>query len=643
MTTSLELLQDLFKDRPDTLTIFTLESLEADKIKDKLRNSNELFAANVNMYATGRTGAGKTALGNCLLSEKPVMKSTGYQDCTTSVGWFKLASNLRYYDLPGIGSDIECENINRVTLLIEEQLKDKRAKPPILPLTETDKLNVLDFSNCKNKEDNPEKEECLIGDWQSDANQKLVAPDVIIYVFAPDKQFLQPDKNYLEELLDTWKNRKKKCIVVTALNIFLNEDGSSKVTPQNMQDALSGISEAYGVIHENEWVPPIVEINSQTGKGIDRLTEIICQILPANQIGNMQTVLKDELKQYAEKERSNRYYRNLSLIAGRLSRYTVDKKIAGQSLLSAAASAISTYGVMTFKGIETVADLRNKIDDVVQQAEQIEKDRKEDIFETEVVMGTQEIKEVKPVYEDQEVEHTTWEPQEVKKTITEDIPVTKTGTTTLKSTQWVQEKVKREVKYRGFAKDGFKDITRTEYKKDSEGNYLKDLIGNWIKDEEFYEIEESVPVEKETRQEVLTTSTELRKITKDIIETQMVATVHKKIEQVIVGYEEHVVGEVNVAVGETEKFVGTKYLSGGYPAIQLLLGIGLGVQNNCRSTAADWQVSLETGKMIAERMLLPYKSKIEQLVENPEGENELVKILETALIGANSPTALGGK
>ena len=117
---SLEILQSIFSDRRDALNIFTLENLEAEGYKEHFRKNSEIFASPINMYVTGRTGAGKTALGNCLLSETTVMKSTGVQDCTREIGWFKLASNLRYFDLPGIASGAEFENINRAALLVPQ-------------------------------------------------------------------------------------------------------------------------------------------------------------------------------------------------------------------------------------------------------------------------------------------------------------------------------------------------------------------------------------------------------------------------------------------------------------------------------------------------------------------------------------------
>jgi putative protein kinase ArgK-like GTPase of G3E family len=94
---------------------------------------------------------------------------------------------------------------------------------------------------------------------------------------------LQPDTTYLKQLLTTWKNRKKPCIVIPALNIF-ERDGRVLPTKQNIEEARKKITKVYQVVYQTAWVPPIVEINSLKGEGIDKLTEIICQILPPEKI-----------------------------------------------------------------------------------------------------------------------------------------------------------------------------------------------------------------------------------------------------------------------------------------------------------------------------------------------------------------------
>ncbi|NJS16543.1 MAG: hypothetical protein HC787_05740 [Nostocaceae cyanobacterium CSU_2_110] len=160
-----------------------------------------------------------------------------------------------------------------------------------------------------------------------------------------------------------------------------------------------------------------------------KLRKLSVKLFPSAKIGNLGTVLKDDLKKYAQKERENRYCKTLSLISGRLARYTVDKNIDGQSLLQSAASAICAYGVMTFKSLDAIKDIKAQFDSVVEQVKQVQGARSEDITIKENVMGTKDITRIKPTEEEVEVECTEWRPEEKTETIEEevDVPVERTA------------------------------------------------------------------------------------------------------------------------------------------------------------------------------------------------------------------------
>jgi hypothetical protein len=93
-----------------------------------------------------------------------------------------------------------------------------------------------------------------------------------------------------------------------------------------------------------------------------------------------------------------------------------------------------------------------------------------------------------------------------------------------------------------------------------------------------------------------------------------------------------VVGTVQVVIGQIDKVVGTKYLKGGYPLIELLIGLGLGIQHFCNEKSPDLSISLSYGKLLVEQKISKLKSKIEQLVEEQSGEPKLIQLLENALV-----------
>lgn len=603
---SLEVLRGLFSDKPEALKVFDLQSLESQYLKDKLRNSGELFADAINLWVTGRTGAGKTSLGNSLL-DSVVMKSNGFQDCTDFIGFFRLSSNLRFWDTPGVASSYAYDNINRVALSLPQKEPKKYSKDPGKPLEVSDYLTIKDFTNCTSPKALPEEEKVTVGHWQTKQQQNDVAPDIILYVLAPDKQFLESDEEYFGLLLETWKERyPDRCIVIPVLNIFRDERDNIKPTPQNINDARKGITRVYQAVYDTREALPIIEINSKTGEGIPQITELICQILPPEKIGALGQVLQNDLKQYVERERVERYYRTLSLISGRLARYTGDKKLEGQSLFQAASSAICTYGVMTFKSLDAIADIKTQFDSVVEQVEQVEKERREDITTKENVMGTKDITRVKQKEEQVEVEYTDWRPEQKTDTFEEEVYVPVSKTKNLKKTVLVPGKVEVTKKRSGWGKFWT-----------GEDNYTK---------------EEDGYIEREVSEEVEVVESEKKTVKKNVTRIEWVQETKKKLETRVVGYEEEVVDTVQVVVAQVDKVVGTKHLVGGYPAIKFWLGLGLCVQNYSSNSNAAWSSSMQQGELLAERKLVPLKSQIEQLVDDPQGEEKLIQLLERALI-----------
>jgi len=603
LETALESLKVLFKDKPDALTVFDLKSINSEYLKDKLREE-KLFTSPINLWVTGRTGAGKTSLGNSLLDSK-IMKSTGNIDCTDFVGFFKLGENLRYYDVPGYASDGSYENINRVALLMP-QIEEEDADPPALKMEDTDTFPVKDFSDCKSPKDKPEIETVNVGQWQSPEQQKYVAPDVIVYVNAPHMQFLQPDTKYLRQILQTWKTRKTPCIIIPALNLF-EKDGKSLSTPENLEDAKTRIAKIYQKVCGDEWHSPIIEINSEKGTGIEQLTDLICQILPQEKIGNMQQVLKDDLKQHAEKEHVNRYYRTLCLIAGRLARYTSDKKLDGQNLYQAAASAISSYGVMTFKGADAVTEIKTQLDSIAEQVEQVEKSRQEDITKTENVMGEKDITHVVPKTEDVEIEYEESHIEMKKETVNETI--------------WVPEAVKEERKTQHLV-----EVEKTRTKERGKFSPAR-LFGSTTYEKDYIDHETRTL----THDEMVIKQVE-KNVSRDQFIPEVVKELKTRTENRIVGYEEEVIDTVQVVVAQVDKVVGTKHLKGGYPVIEFLVGLGLAMKHFCHDDSPDFSISMSHGNLIAEQKLSKLKSKIEQLMNDPNGEPELIRLLEKALV-----------
>lgn len=127
--TALEKLSSIFPDQINLKKVSRLEDFESVELIKALKyGAHGLTINSIRCFVTGRTGAGKTTLGNLLLHNAP-MKVTGRENCTHEVAHFKTPSNFEYFDLPGNGSDAydsdgnihQFENINRAALSIQQK------------------------------------------------------------------------------------------------------------------------------------------------------------------------------------------------------------------------------------------------------------------------------------------------------------------------------------------------------------------------------------------------------------------------------------------------------------------------------------------------------------------------------------------
>lgn len=240
------------------------------------------FIDHINIFVTGRTGAGKTTLGNQLIGGSYFMPSTGRQDCTDEVNLVAFSIGLRYFDLPGVCSNDRLENYNRAALGINqiEKIDDED-----LPIVES--LTVADYS----KSQNPQRQNYRLADFRN----LQYKPDLIFYLIAPDKQFGRGDRKYLRDLL------KRHHQVIYVLNMFVNKQ-SEKIfaaTEANLIDAVTKIMEMHTSFFGTNSQPTIVPVNCWTGEGISELL-----IQSQNILGGEKGRLFEELIAYQQQKNS---------------------------------------------------------------------------------------------------------------------------------------------------------------------------------------------------------------------------------------------------------------------------------------------------------------------------------------------------
>ena len=226
----------------------SVSEIRANLVLEKLRTSNTFNQA-INLWETGRTGSGKTTLLNHLFGSDYFLPSEGQQDCTNEINLIQYGNGLNTYDPPGVGSNIYLENYNRVAFGIAQK-NDSKSQP-------VQNLTVAKYSQGK-QDKIVERENLTVANF----SKKHANPDLIYYVVAADKLFLNADRNYLGDLLEEHQN------IIYVLNIFTDKiTGSFYPTEQNIIDVVSNIVD----LHQNfigYGNPNIIPVNCWTGEGI---------------------------------------------------------------------------------------------------------------------------------------------------------------------------------------------------------------------------------------------------------------------------------------------------------------------------------------------------------------------------------------
>jgi hypothetical protein len=614
--TALENLKILFQNRPDVLNMLDLRELDLAGLESEAlinaQKNRKLFPEPVNLYVTGRTGAGKTSLGNSLLdSGKRPMESHGHIDCTSSVQYFVLTSNLRYFDLPGAGSNEQFENINRGALLIE-QIKDEDEN--ITPITQ---FKILDYS--KYSTEGIKEEIITVEQWESEENQKFVSPDIILFVVAPHMQFIREDKRYLRGLLKSLKGRSSSNKVIFALNIH-RKNGTQIPTPQNIEDARKGITKIYQEFYNGE-TPLIVEIDSSKGTGINQITDFMCRILPSNKIGNMQQVLRGELKELAKKERSRRYRQALIYVASRLATYTVNTQI-GKGIVEEAYAAICDYGIKIFREEDACFQVSRDLYEMVANfAAQAKISREEAITIMVAEAVEKEVTENVITGYTPEYEYV-------------DVPDRR-----IDSVQGKHPGVETPANQTGRIVGGAAVGGLTGLGAVTAGVAAALAAGATITTGGL-----ATPLVVGILGGMATGALRGMQKQKKPAIPEPVAETLKRTERRLVGMKEqreNVTRKVKDIVQKEKVLDQKKYLQGGYPVVENLLAIGLGIENAqpSQDLQAHFEDIVQAGKDEVQARLSRYKEEINKLAESsstPEkaqqAEVQLIKILEKAVI-----------
>jgi hypothetical protein len=562
-------LRRIFADQPDLLRIVTLQDIQSQETLDSLRERADLLRDQVNLYVVGRTGAGKTSLGNRLFGAE-AMASTGYMDCTDAVGWLRLKSKLWYFDTPGAGSDENYENVTRLALRLR-QIEDVERKTGV---------TLRDYSDASVTRDGVvtgvEESRLTDVEWTEQITGTC-APDVMIFVISPHMHFIRDDKAFLRDVL-----REYGAKVVVALNIW-QRDGVRLPTPQNLHDARKGVEAVYaGLYPDGSLRPRFVELDALTGSGIHELTIEICEVVPQEKLGRIESVLTGDLKEHAKNERSRRFRETVNRIAARLALHRVDQRAGEENVVRVIAAGLVHLGVLTFQSPHLVVDLTDQFAaSVDEQVRRIRAVRTKEHKSKEAQTVQHDIIVKEPIFDYVETESVE------KRTIEREIVEARS------SGAWAAIKAMG-----GAAVDHTLAIGQGKRAHDRARSRMLDRM--------------------------VTTDTRT--------ETETVDVPVRKIEQQIAGYNERVVDTVTKVVGYTER-VFTEALRGGLPAIGFLVALGRAVERYCSEsgTHALIQQLMEQEQQDVELVLDRLRDEIKPLVDRgASAETDITGVLNAA-------------
>jgi hypothetical protein len=432
---------------------------------------------------------------------------------------------------------------------------------PISP--QVDYFRMLDFTDAavlpNGKVGNVTEVKITAETWERDFAAKF-PPDVIVYVVVPHMLFLRDDRAYLHDMLKRYDDA-----VVIALNCW---DGVTKVTDiDNVRNQIESVyRHAYP---DGSRKPRFAIMNAKTGSGMHELTTLICEAISPEKLGGMQAVLSGDLKRHAQEERSRRYRRTVNRIAARLALNKVDQQAGGMDLVSLAAHGVARFGVLTFEGDDDVQAFRDGLSEHVRlEAERIRQERTEDIVSRDVQTGTKDIVTREPVFDTVEIIEN--QKHKISEEVTESRGV-------------------------GFWK--------------SAGIATKSLWDRFDNLLSGGTQAERDAIRDRAKGDMVETTTRVNERYVDIPVTRY--------EQKIVDYKDKVVATVTEVLGVTESVVGTRALQGAIPVIELLVSIGLGIEEYCTGQEREGGIekAIERARQVVHLELDRVSGELQALVD----------------------------
>jgi GTPase Era involved in 16S rRNA processing len=354
----------------------SIDAFRVHFIQEQLKSQSLAPGTVVRLTATGRTGSGKSTLGNRLIGLSDLLRTSGFQDCTDHVHIITFPSGFEYVDLPGIASDDRLENYNRCALGITQ----------VADWPQIERLTIEKHDT----RGNSRTDDYAVTKLPT----KLHRPDIILYLVAPHQQLLRYDTTYMRDLLQCHGPDK----VLFILNLFSHEPGrkNNVVTDRNIADARAKIKETFNKagINSQGNPPQIVEVNCWTGEGLPALISHAAGMLEVQQGRLFADVIRYQQKKTTDAYLTEVKHSLLPLLA-QVAFYKATEPKQGTSPLAAAGKTVQDF-VSTIIGyqIDMSAHYQNEIKTLMKKitddcmstiTEPIIETRKKDIYNQQAI------------------------------------------------------------------------------------------------------------------------------------------------------------------------------------------------------------------------------------------------------------------
>ena len=263
-----------------------------------------------------------------------VFPASGQLTCTRSLAAAQHKEGLIFYDSPGIGDELQQENITRVALGVKQLEKERVNTIRLLDITETNQEGPGDFKKLSYKDYADEIKDSFINgskrnisgkEFQLDRFQEWQSQypfDFAVFLTSSERGLPVADSELITEFYHIHQTSNIKMFKV--FNVFHNRYKSN--TEELDSEVMNKFSQAKdrlkkaGLKDYDQWIT----IDSKNGCGLEAFVKGFADCLPVEVLKSLSQVLKEEHIHLIQDKIDQYYFDYLAYIASLIAVFPVD-------------------------------------------------------------------------------------------------------------------------------------------------------------------------------------------------------------------------------------------------------------------------------------------------------------------------------